>query len=110
MMDTNDHDGWRRVIDFSGDSVNNYYAPPISDARARVLAAGVTINGLPILRPGDPGRAMGGLEQRFEEQIIGGRGAFVVTADTRESFAEAVRRKLILEISGTMPGRQVANR
>lgn len=28
-------------------------------------------------------------------------GAFVVTAENRASFAEAVKRKLILEISGT---------
>ncbi|WP_417209598.1 DUF1194 domain-containing protein [Antarctobacter sp.] len=103
LMDTNEFDGWRRVIDFSGDSVNSYSGPTIAEARAQVLAAGVTINALPILRPGDPGRAHGGLEARYQEMIIGGPGAFVVTAETRESFAEAVKRKLILEISGTMP-------
>ena len=100
MMDENEIDGWRRVIDFSGDSVNNYGGPSIEVARAEVLAAGVTINGLPILRPGDPGRAQGGLEALYEERIIGGMGAFVVTAETRDSFAAAVRRKLVLEISG----------
>ncbi|SIS96691.1 Protein of unknown function [Roseivivax lentus] len=101
LMETNDIDGWRRVIDFSGDSVNNYAGPSIADARAQVLAAGVTINALPILRPDDPGRAHGGLEAAYEAQIIGGMGAFVVTAESRASFAEAVKRKLILEISGT---------
>ena len=104
LMDTNDFDGWRRVIDFSGDSVRNYSGPSIAEARATVLAAGVTINALPILRPDDPGRAQGGLEA----QIIGGLGAFVVTAENRASFAEAVKRKLILEISGEMPSRKVA--
>lgn len=103
----NDIDGWRRVIDFSGDSVNNYSGPMIAEARATVLAAGVTINALPILRPDDPGRAHGGLEAAYEAQIIGGPGAFVVTADSRDSFAEAVRRKLILEISGLEPGRHL---
>ena len=101
LMETNDIDGWRRVIDFSGDSVNNYSGPSIAEARARVLAEGVTINALPILRPNDPGRAHGGLEAAYETQIIGGMGSFVVTAESRESFAEAVKRKLILEISGT---------
>jgi len=110
LMETNDIDGWRRVIDFSGDSVNNYTGPGIAEARATVLAAGVTINALPILRPDDPGRAMGGLEAAYEEQIIGGMGAFVVTADSRASFAEAVRRKLILEISGTVPAPTLAAR
>ncbi|MGP6086723.1 DUF1194 domain-containing protein [Antarctobacter jejuensis] len=104
LMDTNDHDGWRRVIDFSGDSANSYSGPTIAEARADVLAAGVTINALPILRPGDPGRAQGGLEARYEAMIIGGPGAFVVTAESRASFAEAVKRKLILEISGQLPG------
>ncbi|MBV7394769.1 DUF1194 domain-containing protein [Mameliella sediminis] len=110
LMDTNEFDGWRRVIDFSGDSVNSYSGPPIAVAREKVLAAGVTINALPILRPDDPGRAHGGLEALYAERIIGGTGAFVVTAENRASFAEAVKRKLILEISGTVPRRQVAGR
>ena len=108
LMDTNDFDGWRRVIDFSGDSVRSYSGPSIAEARATVVAAGVTINALPILRPDDPGRAQGGLEAQYEAQIIGGLGAFVVTAENRNSFAEAVKRKLILEISGEMPSREVA--
>ncbi len=56
LMETNAFDGWRRVIDFSGDSVRNYSGPSIAEARAQVLAAGVTINALPILRP-DESRA-----------------------------------------------------
>ncbi len=100
LMERNDIDGWRRVIDFSGDSANSYSGPGIEEARDIVVAEGVTINGLPILRPGDPGRAQGGLEALYERRIIGGRGAFVVTAENRDSFAGAVRRKLILEISG----------
>jgi hypothetical protein len=107
-MEENDIDGWRRVIDFSGDSVNTYSGPPIAEARERVLAAGVTINALPILRPGDPGRAHGGLEARYAERIIGGPNAFVVTADTRAAFADAIKRKLILEISGQIPDSKVA--
>lgn len=109
MMDTNEFDGWRRVIDFSGDSVRNYSGPSIAEARDAVVAAGVTINALPILRPDDPGRAQGGLEAQYEAQIIGGLGAFVVTAENRASFAEAVKRKLILEISGEMSTRDVAD-
>lgn len=106
LMDTNAHDGWRRVIDFSGDSANNWSGPSIAEARDKVLAAGVTINALPILRPDDLGRAHGGLEAVYEAQIIGGPGAFVVTAEDRDSFARAVKRKLILEISA-VPGPRV---
>ncbi|MFN3822371.1 MAG: DUF1194 domain-containing protein [Pseudorhodobacter sp.] len=103
LIETNGLTGLRQVIDFSGDSANNWSGPPIAEARAEVLAAGITINALPILRPDDPGRAHGGLEAAYERLIIGGPGAFVVTADSGESFAAAVRRKLILEIAGLTP-------
>ena len=108
LMEENDIVGWRRVIDFSGDSVRNYSGPSIAEARAAVLDAGVTINGLPILRPGDPGRAQGGLEALFSERIVGGSHSFVVTAESRASFADAIKRKLILEISGQTPSTRVA--
>lgn len=101
QIEANDIDGWRKVIDFSGDSAGNWSGPPIEQARDAVLAKGITINALPILRPDDPGRAQGGLEAIYEQRIIGGLGAFVVTAEDRASFAEAVKRKLILEISSS---------
>ena len=101
QIEANDIDGWRKVIDFSGDSAGNWSGPPIETARDEVLAKGITINALPILRPDDPGRAQGGLEAIYEQRIIGGLGAFVDTAEDRDSFAEAVKRKLILEISSS---------
>jgi hypothetical protein len=109
LIEENDIEGWRKVIDFSGDSANNWNGPPIAAAREEVLAAGITINGLAILCDGCSGRPAGAaLERQYEEQIIGGIGAFVVTADGRDDFAEAVRRKLILEISGETPVRLAA--
>jgi hypothetical protein len=105
LIEQNDIEGWRRVIDFSGDSANNWNGPPIETARAEVLAAGITINGLAVLCRACNGRPSGPeLETLYAERIIGGTGAFVVTAESEDSFAEAVKRKLILEISGTMPG------
>jgi hypothetical protein len=103
LIERNGFDGFRRVIDFSGDSVNNYGAPPTPIAREEVLAAGITINGLPILCRECPGGGRPNLERDYAEQIIGGPGAFVVLADGRDRFADAVRRKLILEISGLTP-------
>ena len=44
------------------------------------------------------------LERAFAETIIGGPGSFVVTADGRDQFAAAVRRKLILELAGRDTG------
>lgn len=93
----------RAVIDFSGDSIRNSSGPSIAAARAEVLAEGITINALPILRPEDGRRAGANLETEYSERIIGGPGAFMVTAEGRPTFADAVRRKLVLEISGAFP-------
>jgi hypothetical protein len=102
LIEENRFDGWRRVIDLSGDSSWNPAGPTIAHARDAVLGAGVVINGLAILcRPPCSGRPrFEDLEAEYAEQVIGGPGAFVVTADGSESFAQAVRRKLILEIAG----------
>ena len=90
----------RRVIDVSGDGVNNN-GPPPGPERDRLVAQGVTINGLPIVndRPNfgvAPGRD---LEPHYREQVIGGPGAFLIVADDFGAFADAVRRKLIQEIA-----------
>jgi hypothetical protein len=39
------------------------------------------------------------LDLYYENCVIGGPGAFIVTADGFANFAEAVRKKLILEIA-----------
>jgi hypothetical protein len=99
LIDANTITGMRRVIDFSGDSIGNFSGASIAEGRAAVLAANITINGLPILKDATDSQ----LADVYTDQIIGGPGAFVVPAETREGFTEAVRRKLILEIAGEMP-------
>jgi hypothetical protein len=101
LIEENDIDAPRAVIDFSGDSIGNSSGPSIAGARAEVLAAGITINALPILRPEDGRRAGANLEAEYASRIIGGPGAFMVTAESRATFAETVRRKLVLEIAGS---------
>jgi hypothetical protein len=106
LIEGNDIRGTRKVIDLSGDSANNWDGIPIRLARNNAVSAGIVINGLPILcRDIDcGGRPVSyDLEKAFEDRIIGGPGAFVVTAKDRESFEIAVRRKLILEIAGYAP-------
>ncbi|MEM7645017.1 MAG: DUF1194 domain-containing protein, partial [Pseudomonadota bacterium] len=46
LIEGNDIDGWRRVIDFSGDTDGNSSGPPIETARDEVVASGITINAL----------------------------------------------------------------
>ena len=76
LIERNDHDGWRKVIDFSGDSPNSYSGPSIASARDEVLSAGIIINALAIStyeRPHTP--------QAYRDRVIGGPGAFVVEAE-----------------------------
>ena len=105
QIETNDINGFRRVIDFSGDSMGNSYGPPITASRDQVVAAGITINALPILRGGQIGA---NLPEAYEQNIIGGPTAFVMPAQSGPEFTDAVRRKLILEIAGTTPGTAIA--
>jgi hypothetical protein len=99
-MAANNHDGIRKVIDVSADS-GNYGGLPLPVAREAALAEDITINGLAVLcRTCDGRPARADLEAYFASQVIGGFGAFVVTVDQATSFAEAVRRKLLLEIAG----------
>ncbi len=98
------YEGTRRVVDVSGDGPNNN-GPPAEGERDRLVAEGVTINGLPIVndRPNfgtQPGRD---LEPYYRDSVIGGPGAFLVVAEDFEAFGAAIRRKLILEIAG-VPG------
>ncbi|WP_458093891.1 DUF1194 domain-containing protein [Roseomonas sp. WA12] len=97
-------EGTRRVIDVSGDGVNNS-GMPVEAMRDRVVGEGVTINGLPIMndRPtfGRPSPIP--LDQYYRDSVIGGDGAFLIAAEDFESFGNAVRRKLVREIAG-LPG------
>ena len=99
-IESNEIDGIRKVIDFSGDSAYSEGGIPVQTARQIALNQGVVINALAILCRECSGRPVGyNLEEAYANQIIGGPGSFVITADGRDRFAHAVRRKLILEIA-----------
>ncbi len=102
----NRFEGARKVIDLSGDSAWNPRPPTLAQARVAAELAGVGINGLAVLCTDCSGRqGAGNLEQEFSTRLITGSGAFVVTADGRQAFAQAVQRKLLLEIAGAAPPR-----
>src|SRR5258708_22224050 len=81
----------RRVIDVSGDGANNI-GRPAADARDAAVAAGIVINGLPILAL-EPN-----LDTYYRGNGIGGPGAFVVAVDSFENFGDAILNKPITEI------------
>lgn len=81
----------RAVIDISGDGTNNR-GIAAETARDRAVADGVTINGLAILNE-EPG-----LDEYYRRAVVGGRGAFVLSARDYADFAEAILNKLVREI------------
>ena len=83
----------RRVIDISGDGMADF-GPPPAGVRDRLVAAGITINGLAILTE-EPW-----LEDYYRDNVIGGPGAFILAARDFHSFAEAMLRKLVQEVAG----------
>jgi hypothetical protein len=92
----------RRTIDISGDGVNNI-GRPAKVARDEAVRDGITINGLPILS------VEAGLDTWYFENVVGGPGAVMVPAENYESFAEAIVRKLIMEIAGNEDGRRAGD-
>lgn len=109
-LQSNDFEGTRQVVDISGDGPNNW-GTPANIARDKAVAAGITINGLPIMngRDGPSGwPQLPDLDLYYRDCVIGGPGAFIVVANSFEDFATAIRRKLILEIAGHTPPARIA--
>lgn len=84
--------GPRRTIDISGDGANNR-GRPAHAARDDAVADDITVNGLPIIA------LERDLDVHYRDNVIGGPGAFMVVAESFETFGAAVRRKLIQEIA-----------
>jgi len=108
LFDENPHRGLRRVIDISGDGPNNNGGPVVI-ARDAAIEKGIVINGLPIMvkEPSYSTMDIDNLDFYYEDCVIGGPGAFVVTIKDREKFKEAIRTKLLLEVAGRQPERLV---
>lgn len=116
----------RTVIDVSGDGIDNCTdVEDIHEQRDGLLAGGATINGLPILVPGEndvvgvgayraPGYGLRELpvgtykdgttlDRWYREHVVGGPGAFLMAAHGYGDFARALRQKFVIEISGLKP-------
>lgn len=86
----------RKVIDVSGDGMANF-GPSPAEVRDRLVAQGITINGLAILTE-EPW-----LADYYRDNVIGGSAGFCLVAENMDSFAEAILRKLVQEVSGASP-------
>ena len=86
-----------KVIDISGDGMANFGVPP-AEVRDRLVARGITINGLAILSE-EPW-----LDDYYRKNVIGGPSSFVAVAKDFDSFAEAILRKLVQEVASLPNG------
>lgn len=109
LFETSGYRGLRRVIDVSGDGVNNS-GMLVTQARDDVVASGITINGLPLMLKRSYRNPMDidNLDVYYEDCVIGGPGAFVIPIKEREKFIEATRTKLVLEVADRMPAPETA--
>jgi hypothetical protein len=100
LLETSGYEAARHVIDVSGDGRNNS-GRPAEHARDDAVAAGITINGLPILndRPNFGRPAEADLDLYYESHVIGGPGAFLIRATGFDAFGSAILSKLIKEIA-----------
>jgi len=87
-----------KVIDVSGDGMANF-GPAPAQVRDELVAQGITINGLAILTE-EPW-----LADYYTHNVIGGPSGFCLVAESMDSFAEAMLKKLVQEVqvSGSPP-------
>lgn len=104
QLDSAPFEASRRTIDVSGDGTNNA-GRDVPLARDEAVAKGVTINGLVILseRPlswnAEHTNPPGGLDKYYQDNVVGGPGAFVMVAQNFNSFGQAIINKMIAEVA-----------
>lgn len=99
LFDNNGFNGYRRVIDISGDGPNNQ-GGLVTESRDAILARGVVINGLPLMmNAGGSWYHLPNLDHYYEDCVIGGPGSFLIPVRGLDGFGDAIRRKLVMEIA-----------
>lgn len=88
-----------RVVDLSGDGPDLRSLRPVMVARDEAVAAGIRINALAVAAAGQVMRFGEPLAETYRREVIGGPGAFVVSAENRRDIARALRAKLVREIA-----------
>ena len=82
----------RAVIDLSGDGVENA-GTSLPQARAAIMAQGITINGIAI----ESGFSVSRITEYFRQSLITPNG-FVITARSIDDYPRAIKAKLLREL------------
>ena len=115
-LEANAFSSYRRVVDISGNGRNSS-GPPVAVGLGALRSVGATVNGLVFPKTTYGGTGPydmlftgldGPLEDYYQRQVIGGPGAFAIVVDPENGFADAILRKLVLEVAwnGSMDGFQ----
>jgi len=91
LIEGNEFDGQRRVIDVSGDGEDNG-GVDLEAARQAAHAKGIVINGLPIMAD------VPDLDRYYRKRVIIGVDCFVEPARDFEDYVRAIRVKLLKEL------------
>lgn len=105
LFEKNEFEGKRRILDISGDGPDNFggYVAP---ARDRAVAAGITINGLPVMNGGlrgEGGPTLADLDFYYQSCVAGGPRSFIVVARDFADVERAIVTKLVYEIADATP-------
>jgi hypothetical protein len=104
VLTTSGFAGARQVIDVCGDGTSNA-GRPVAAVRNEAIEAGFVVNGLAIINEHAPAYMMahthppGGLPSYYQDNVIGGPGAFVLEVHDFADFGVALARKLVQEIA-----------
>jgi hypothetical protein len=91
----------RQVVDVSGDGMANI-GPPPQAVRDEMVAAGIVINGLAILKT-EPW-----LSSYYDQYVVGGPGGFLMQVEDFTTFAAAMQQKLLAEVAAARVERRAA--
>ncbi len=97
LLDRFPGDATRKIIDISSNGTNND-GLPVAQSRDRVVQKGYTVNGIVLAR--EEQGLTSDLPDYFRQTVIGGPRAFVAVPYRPSDYAAAIRRKLMMEISG----------
>ena len=91
MIEGNGFDGFRKIIDVSGDGEDNGGAD-LEAARQAARAKGIIVNGLPIMADSP------GLDRYYQTYVLIGLDSFIEPARDFDDYVRAIREKLLKEL------------
>ena len=91
MIEGNGFDGFRKIIDVSGDGEDNGGAD-LEAAHQAARAKGIIVNGLPIMADSP------GLDRYYQTYVIIGLDSFIEPARDFDDYVRAIREKLLKEL------------